>query len=122
MPKFKKGDEVFVVNSDLHKCRPEYYPAVGSYGTVRGVANDSITVQYGANSGTAYDHVWCIDDSALCKVTQKDRNRAVRYYTTYVFAPALSYNFGFNLREYIHKCGDGLCKTEREQVARRARN
>lgn len=90
MAKFKKSDEVLVIDSDLHKCRPEYYPAAGSYGTVRGVAGDSITVQYGANSGTAYDHVRCIDDSALHKVTQKDRNRAVRYYTRYVFAPALN--------------------------------
>ena len=90
MTKFKKGDEVLVTNSNLHKCRPEYYPAAGSYGTVRGVADDGITVQYSANSGTAYDHVWCIDDSALRKVTQKDRNRAVQYYTRYVFAPALN--------------------------------
>lgn len=90
MAKFKKGDEVLVTDGYWHKRRPEYYPAAGSYGTVRGVADDSITVQYGANSGTAYDHVWCIDDSALHKVTQKDRNRAVRYYTRYVFAPALN--------------------------------
>lgn len=90
MAKFKKGDEVLVVDGDLHKHRPEYYPAVGSYGTVRGVAGGSITVQYGTNSGTAYDHVWCIDDLALRKVTQKDRNRAVRYYARYVFAPALN--------------------------------
>lgn len=69
MAKFKKGDEVLVTNGDLHNDRPEYYPAAGSYGTVRGVAGDSITVQYSANSGTAYDHVWCIDDSALHKVT-----------------------------------------------------
>ena len=90
MAKFKKGDEVLVVDGDLHKHRPEYYPAAGSYGTVMGVAGNSITVQYGTNSGTAYDHVWCIDDSALRKVTQKDRNCAVRYYTGYVFAPALN--------------------------------
>lgn len=90
MAKFKTGDEVLVTNSDLHKHRPEYYPAAGSYGTVRGVAGGSITVQYGENSGTAYDHTWCIEDSALRKVTQKDRNRAVRYYTWYVFAPALN--------------------------------
>ena len=90
MAKFKKGDEVLVIDSDWHKHRLEYYPAAGSYGTVRGVEGDSITVQYGANSGTAYDHVWCIDDSALRKVTQKDRNRAVRYYARYVFAPALN--------------------------------
>lgn len=90
MAKFKKGDEVLVIDSDLHKHRPEYYPAAGSYGTVRGVAGDSIAVQYGANSGTAYDHVWCIDDSALHKVTQKDRNRAVRYYIRYAFAPTLN--------------------------------
>lgn len=90
MAKFKKGDEVLVVDGDLHKSRPEYYPAAGSYGTVTGVAGGSITVQYGTNSGTAYDHVWLIDDSALHKVTQKDRNSAVRYYTRYVFAPALN--------------------------------
>ena len=90
MAKFKQGDEVLVTNSDMHKRRPKYYPAEGSYGTVRGVEGDSITVQYGENSGTAYDHVWCIDDSELRKVTQKDRNRAVRYYTRYVFAPALN--------------------------------
>lgn len=90
MAKFKKGDEVLVVDGDLHKSRPEYYPAAGSYGTVLSVAGGSITVQYGTNSGTTYDHAWLIDDLALRKVTQKDRNRAVRYYTRYVFAPALN--------------------------------
>lgn len=94
MAKFKKGDEVLVIDSDLHKSRPEYYPAAGSYGTVRGATGDSIAVQYGANSGTAYDHAWGIDDSALHKVTQKDRNRAVRYYTRYAFAPALN-DYGY---------------------------
>lgn len=90
MTKFKKGDEVLVTNGDLHKLNSRYYPAVGSYGKILNDEHGYITVQYGANSGTAYDHAWCIDDSALRKVTQKDRNRAVRYYTRYVFAPALN--------------------------------
>lgn len=90
MAKFKKGDEVLVIDGDWHKLNSRYYPAEGSYGTVMGVEGGSITVQYGENSGTAYDHAWCIDDWALRKVTQKDRNRAVQYYTMYVFAPALN--------------------------------
>ena len=49
-----------------------------------------ITVQYGANSGTAYDHIWSIDPNSVRKVNQKDRNRAARYYARYVFAPALN--------------------------------
>ena len=90
MAKFKKGDEVLVIDSDLHKLNSRYYPAEGSYGKILNEEHGYSTVQYGENSGTAYDHVWCIDDSALRKVTQKDRNRAVRYYTRYVFAPALN--------------------------------
>ena len=90
MAKFKKGDEVLVTNGDLHKLNSRYYPAVGSYGTVLGAEHRSVTVQYGENSGTAYDHIWSTDQDSVRKVTQKDRNRAVRYYTRYVFAPALN--------------------------------
>lgn len=90
MAKFKKGDEVFVINKWLHKNAPQFYPAEGSYGEVLGDEYDCIVVQYGANSGTAYDHIWSIDQSSLRKVTQKDRNRAVRYYAKYVFARALN--------------------------------
>lgn len=90
MAKFKEGNEVLVTNNELHKLNPRYYPAAGSYGTVLGAEHRSVTVQYGENSGTAYDHIWSTDQDSVRKVTQKDRNRAVRYYIRYVFAPALN--------------------------------
>lgn len=90
MAKFKKGDEVLVTNGDLHKLNSRYYPAEGSYGKILNDEHGYITVQYGENSSTAYDHIWSTDQDSVRKVTQKDRNRAVQYYTRYVFAPALN--------------------------------
>lgn len=90
MRKFKEGDEVLVTDKERHKLNPRYYPAEGSYGKILSEEYGYITVQYGPNSGTAYDHVWSTDPHSVRKVTQKDRNRAVRYYARYVFAPALN--------------------------------
>ena len=90
MAKFKTGDEVFIINKWLHTNDPRFYPAEGSYGEVLSDEYDCIIVQYGANSGTAYDHIWSIDTRSLRKVTQKDRERAARYYAKYVFARALN--------------------------------
>ena len=90
MAKFKKGDEILVTDKERHKLNPRYYPAEGSYGKILSEEYSCITVQYGSNSGTAYDHVWSTDPHSVRKVTQKDRNRAVQYYTRYVFAPALN--------------------------------
>lgn len=90
MATFKKGDEVLVVDGDWHKLNSRYYPAEGSYGKILSEERGYITVQYGENSGTAYDHIWSIDSNRVRRVTQKDRNRAVQYYARYVFAPALN--------------------------------
>lgn len=90
MVKFKEGDEVLVTGKEMHKLNSRYYPAEGSYGKVLSIEYGCAAVQYGPNSGTAYDHIWSIDPRNLRKVTQKDRNRAVRYYARYVFAPALN--------------------------------
>lgn len=91
MAKFKGGDEVLVTGDNLHPAFPNYYPAKGSYGTFLRSPNDGTAwVQWGPHSGTAAPHVWNIYDSAIRKVTQKDRNRAARYYARYVFAPALN--------------------------------
>lgn len=93
MTKLKKGDEVFVANGDWHKRTPRYYPAEGSYGEItssKPTELNSVCVQWGPNSGTARKHEWSINISELRKVTQKDRNRAVRYYARYIFAPALN--------------------------------
>lgn len=90
MAKFKKGDEVLVTNKEKHKLNQRYYPAEGSYGKILSEEYGCITVQYGANSGTAHDHIWSIDSNSVRKVTQKDRNRAARYYARYIFAPALN--------------------------------
>lgn len=90
MAKFKVGDEVFVTDKERHKLNSRYYPAEGSYGKVLSIEYGCVTVQYGPNSGTAYDHIWSIDPNSVRKVTQKDRDRAARYYCRYVFAPALN--------------------------------
>lgn len=90
MRKFKVGDEILVIDKEKHKLNPRHYPAEGSYGKVLSEGYACITVQYGTNSGTAYDHIWSINPRSVRKVTQKDRNRAVRYYAKYVFAPALN--------------------------------
>lgn len=90
MAKFKVGDEVLVTDKERHKLNPRYYPAEGSYGRILSEEYGCIIVQYGTNSGTAYDHIWSTDPNSVRKVTQKDRNRAVQYYTRYVFAPALN--------------------------------
>lgn len=93
MAKFKEGDEILVTNDDLHPAFPNYYPAKGSYGTFlcHPTPNDgTLWVQWGPNSGTAAPHKWNIYDSAIRKITQKDRNRAAQYYARYVFAPALN--------------------------------
>lgn len=90
MAKFKEGDEVLVTDNERHKLNPRYYPAEGSYGKILSGEYNCITVQYGENSGTAYDHIWSTEPNRVRKVTQKDRNRAVQYYTRYVFAPALN--------------------------------
>lgn len=90
MIKFKEGDEVLVTDKERHKLNPRYYPAEGSYGKILSEEYGCITVQYGPNSGTAYDHVWSTNPHSVRKVTRKDRNRAARYYARYVFAPALN--------------------------------
>lgn len=90
MVKFKEGDEVLVTNKERHKFNPRYYPAEGSYGRILSEGYDCVTVQYGANSGTAHDHIWSTDPNSVRKITQKDRSRAARYYAKYVFAPALN--------------------------------
>lgn len=97
MAKFKKGDEVLVKAGHLHSISSMYYPAIGSYGTVTCLAKDdtdhldgTLWVKWGPNSGTMAPHDWNIPENTLRKVTKKDRNRAVQYYTRYVFAPALN--------------------------------
>lgn len=97
MAKFKEGDEVLVTDGQLHGIISRYYPAIGSYGTVICLTkNDTshcdgtVWVQWGPNSGTMPEHDWNTPESAIRKVTQKDRNRAVRYYARYVFATALN--------------------------------
>lgn len=90
MVTFKAGDEVFVRDGHLHTVAPSYYPAEGSYGKYVGFDKGTAWVQWGPNSGTLLDHTWNIPEYQLCKVTQKDRDRAVRYYARYVFAPALN--------------------------------
>lgn len=97
MAKFKRGDEVFVTDGGFHNIASFYYPAKGSYGTVTCLTQNNTThsdgtlwVKWGPNSGTIAPHDWNIPESAICKVTQEDRNRAARYYAKYVFAPALN--------------------------------
>lgn len=93
MTKLTKGDGVLVIDDNLHSAFPAYYPAKGSYGEFLryNTPNDgTMWVKWGPNSGTVQDHIWNIYDTALHKVTQKDRNRAARYYCRYVFAPALN--------------------------------
>lgn len=93
MAKFKTGDEVFVTDSDLHNIMSNYYPTKGSYGNILRYPENkdgTVWVQWGPNSGTMAPHDWNIPEYAIRKVTQKDRNRAVRYYVRYVFAPAVN--------------------------------
>ena len=94
MRKFKVGDQVIItrLEYDRHKRFPQWYPLVGSVGTIVECEqdNDSALVQWGEESGTSDNHCWYCKVSNLRRITKADRKRALVYYARYVFPRALN--------------------------------
>ena len=58
--KFKVGDKVRYIGKDHLDC-PEYYPAIGTVGTITGVPNNDpdCYIQWTKNSTSGNDEHWC---------------------------------------------------------------
>ena len=64
MSKFKAGDKVRFIGEGLHKHSPQYYPKVGTIGTVKACDAIEVMVQWPIGS-TSVDDMWRCEAESL---------------------------------------------------------
>lgn len=76
---YKVGDKVVLVDGDMHGMFPEFYPEVGTVGTVLGRVTNRALVKWKKGSTTKGD-TWLCDYKLI--IPAKEKEKVMRNYST----------------------------------------
>lgn len=81
---YKVGDKVVLVDGDMHGMFPEFYPEVGTVGTVLGRVTNRALVKWKKGSTTKGD-TWLCDYKLIIPAKEyfkKEKEKVMRNYST----------------------------------------